>query len=67
MPNKTSVRAPKFELYQLVILHWNREARHTKIVRRFFDPDDGVDGTWVYLVSDNDRPYPEGVFEARGD
>lgn len=64
MPNQITIRAPKFELYQLVTLYWNQSATHTKIVKRFYDPDDS---TWLYLVANDDTPYPESVFEARED
>jgi len=61
------VRAPKFELYELVTLHWNSEQRRTKIVQRWFNPDDGTNGHWFYKVSEDGKFYPEEVLEPRAD
>ena len=59
-----TIPAPKFELYQLVTLHWNDEAHPTKVTRRWFDADDGC---WHYETTvDQLRLYPEDVLEASG-
>ena len=39
-------RASKFELYELVTLHWNSQEHQTKVVQRWFNPDDGLNGYW---------------------
>ena len=58
-----SISAPQFEQYQMVTLHWNDEEYPTKIVRRWFDADDGC---WSYETTvDQPRLYPEDVLEAR--
>lgn len=57
----------QFDLYQLVTLRWNSQERPTKVVRRFFDPDDGNDGSWYYSLSVSEKPYPETVIEPRDD
>ena len=61
------IRAPKFELYELVTLHWNKQERRTKIVQRWFNPDDGANGYWFYRVSEDEQFYPEEVLEPRAD
>lgn len=38
------IRAPRFELYELVTLHWNNQERPIKVVRRWLDLDDGGEG-----------------------
>lgn len=59
------VPAPKFEQYESVILHWNSQEYRTKIVRRWFDVDDG-DGCWWYETTvEQLRLYPEKVLEHR--
>lgn len=64
--NRTTIqiRAPKFELDELVTLYWNSQGRPTKIVRRWFDLDDDS-GYWWYKVSNDEQLYPEAVFEPR--
>ncbi len=52
-------RASKFELYELVTLHWNSQEHQTKVVQRWFNPDDGLNGYWFDRVADDDRFYPE--------
>lgn len=59
-----SIPPPKFEQYESVILQWNSQEYRTKIVRRWFDVDDG-DGSWWYKVSEDERFYPEGVLEGK--
>jgi len=39
-------RAPRFELYEPVTLHWNNQDRPTKVVRRWLDINDGAEGYW---------------------
>lgn len=53
------VRAPKFELYQQVILYWNRQEHLRQIVRRWLDLEDGC---WWYKVQGSEPLYPEDVF-----
>ena len=59
------IRAPKFELYELVTLHWNNQERSTKIVRRWLDIDDGGEGYWYKVAGDDQQFYPEGALEPR--
>ena len=59
--------APKFQLYELVTLHWNSREHRTKIVQRWFNPDDEPDGYWFYRVGSNDRFYPESAVSHRQD
>ena len=61
------IRAPRFELYELVTLHSNNQERHTKIVQRWFNPDDGTNGYWFYRVSEDDKFYPEEALELLDD
>ncbi len=69
MIDQTSVqiRAPKFDLYEGVTLYWNSQERRTKVVQRWFNPDDGTAGYWSYKVSEDERFYPEEVLEPRAD
>ena len=53
------VRAPKFELYQLVVLYWNEQEHVTQIVRRWLDLEDGY---WWYKVQELEQLYPEDAF-----
>jgi len=57
------IPAPRFDLYELVTLHWNNGQRRTKIVQRWFNPDDGMNGYWFYKVSEDELFYPEEVLE----
>ncbi len=38
------VSAPKFELYEQVVLYWNEEEYSTAIVRRWLDLEDSYPG-----------------------
>ncbi len=63
-----TLEAPKFELYQSVILNWNEQSRRTQIVRRWLDLDDGEGGYWWYKVAgDESRMYPENALEPAAD
>lgn len=42
------IQKPKFELYQLVTLHWNGHNYPTKIIKRYYDPDLEQ---WFYQVN----------------
>lgn len=63
--NSISIRVPKFELYELITLYWNNQERRTKVVQRWFNPDDGTHGHWFYKVSEDGKFYPEGALETR--
>lgn len=60
--NSIQLCAPKFELYQLVVVHWNDEQHATQVVRRWLDLDDG-EGCWWYKVHNLERLFPEQVIE----
>lgn len=61
MPKKTiSISAPRFELYELVHIRWNGLLHPTKILQRWFNPDEGTDGFLSYEVSGDGKFYPEG-------
>ena len=64
---KIEVRAPKFELYQSVILFWNSQERPTYIVRRWFDLDDPAGGYWWYKVTNDEQLYPEQAIESHNE
>lgn len=48
------VRAPKFELYQLIVLYWNEQEHVTQIVRRWLDLEDDQ---WWYKVQGSEQQY----------
>lgn len=63
--SKITIRCPKFEQFEFVVLHWNDQEHRTKIVQRWLDLDDG-DGCWWYETTvKQSRLFPEGVFEHR--
>lgn len=53
------VQAPKFELYESVILYWNEREQVTQIVGRWHDLDDG---SWWYKIQSSEKLYPENAF-----
>lgn len=53
---------PHFELYQAVTLHWNDRAFQTRIVKRLYDPDEGL---WSYQVKGSPQLFSVSVLEAR--
>ena len=65
--NITEINSPLFELYESVILYWDNQQHKTKVVRRWFDFDDG-DGCWWYELNGmGDRLYPESAIEVCSD
>lgn len=56
---KVEVCAPKFELYQSVILYWNGEERPTRVVRRWSDLDDPAGGYWWYKLTNDEQTLPQ--------
>ena len=58
------IPAPKFDLYQLVIVYWNDQEHVTQTVRRWLDFDDG-DGCWWYKVQGLEQLFPEDVIGPR--
>lgn len=53
------VQAPKFELYESVVLYWNEREQVTQIVRRWLNLDDGG---WWYKIQSSEQLYPENAF-----
>ncbi|GAC1456914.1 MAG: hypothetical protein NVS2B14_00280 [Chamaesiphon sp.] len=62
MSKSIEIPAPRFDQYQFVTLYWNDEVRATKVVRRWYDFDDGY---WWYVLNGDDRFYPGSVLEER--
>ena len=56
------IPAPKFELYELVTLHWNSVTLQSNIVARWYDLDHQ---TWWYKIANDERFYPVDVLEHR--
>ncbi len=54
------IPAPKFELHEFVILHWNNITSQSKIVARWYDLDHQ---TWWYKVANDDKFYSVDVLE----
>lgn len=61
--SKIQIRAPKFELYELVTLYWNGQELPNKIVQRWFEIDYGDEGEWSYKIAGDEQLYPEGALE----
>lgn len=59
-PSIVKIRSPKFDLYEQVWLFWNGKESKVKIVKRWFDFDDDY---WWYKVANDEKLYPESVFE----
>lgn len=60
---KITIPAPKFDLYELVTLHWNDEQRKTRVVARWYNLDAGE---WSYEVAGMTKAfYPASALEAR--
>ncbi len=62
---KIQIRAPRFELYELVTLHWNGQELPTKVVQRWFEIDYGDEGHWSYKIAGDKQLYPQGALEPR--
>ena len=56
------MKATKFDLHELVILHWNGKAIATRIVQRLFNPDEDC---WFYKVANSDRLFSEDNLDPR--
>jgi hypothetical protein len=56
------IPAPKFELYELVTLHWNSMASPSKIVARWYELDRQ---TWWYKIANDEKFYSIDVLEHR--
>jgi hypothetical protein len=57
-----NIPAPKFGLYESVILHWNEREIPTSIVARWYDFDHQ---SWWYKVSNDERFYSGDVLAPR--
>lgn len=55
------VSAPKFELYEEVIVFWDEREFSGKIVKRWLDLDDEV---WWYQINSSARLYPQSALAA---
>lgn len=60
-----SIPTPKFDKYELVMLHWNDQEHPTKVVRRWFDADDGA--WWYETTVEQPQLYPEQALDPRND
>lgn len=56
------IPAPKFDLYEEVVIFWNERELPGKIVKRWLDLDKGF---YWYQIHASDRLYPENVVVAR--
>ncbi len=56
------VPAPSFELYELVMLHWDGEAHQTKITSRHYDLDKEE---WTYGVAGSSNRFYANALEPR--
>jgi len=57
------IRAPKFELYEIVHLEWNGKDYKAKITRQLFDNQDGL---WLYELNGNNKKlFPEDAISDR--
>jgi hypothetical protein len=62
MTQHISVRAPKFDLYEIVSLHWNDRTGQGRIVKRWLDFNDEL---WFYQLDGigSSRLCPEDALE----
>ena len=65
MPNRTSqnelmieIPAPRFDLYELLTLYWNKQEQTVKVVRRWFNLEDE---RWWYKIQGTEVLYPENA------
>lgn len=56
-----TIKAPKYDMYEFVELHWNGAVSLTKIVGQWYR---AKDETWLYETTVNtERLFPENAFE----
>jgi len=60
--SRIQVTPPRFELYEQVTLWWNGKSHATKIVQRWYNPDEEC---WLYRVNGSEALYSGDVLETR--
>lgn len=62
MPQHISVPAPKFDLYEIVKLHWNERTAQGRVVKRWLDFNEQL---WFYELADigSERLFPEEALD----
>lgn len=58
------ILAPRFELHELITLHWNGEQVASRITCRRFDPDKAL---WIYGVDGSMAMYIDSQLSPRAE